>query len=119
MSKVVLYIERAPDGYIERENGEFDWLWSDSEEGYGFQSFFSSIDTVFLGRKTYEQIFELADEFPFKTKDVYVVSNEREVVDDFATYIQPEQISPLTNLLKKNQNKYMGHRWCTAASPFH
>lgn len=82
MSKVVLCIERGLDGDIARENGEFD-------------SFFSSIDTVFLGRKTYEQISELADEPPLW------VSNEREVVDDFATYIQPEQISPLINLLKK------------------
>jgi dihydrofolate reductase len=88
VGKVVLSIVQSLDGYIVRENGEIDWLWDSSEKDYGFKEFFHSIDTVFLGRKTYDHIFQLADEFPYKMKDVYVVSNERKGHDGFSTYLQ-------------------------------
>ncbi|TGB05348.1 dihydrofolate reductase family protein [Halobacillus salinus] len=100
MGKVVLYIAQSLDGYICRENGEIDWLWDDVD--YGFDSFFQSVDTVILGRNTYEQIFDLTEEFPYLSKDVYVVSRTQEGSDEFATFIQPEQMAPLTHMLKEN-----------------
>ncbi|MFD1017697.1 dihydrofolate reductase family protein [Thalassobacillus hwangdonensis] len=103
MGKVVLFIAMSLDGYIARENGEIDWLWDDND--YGYEKFYNTIDTVVLGRKTYEQIFKLTENFPYRQKDVYVVSNIQEGSDDYATFIQPEQIRPLMNLLKKDQNK--------------
>lgn len=103
MGKIILYIAQSLDGYISRENGEIDWLWDDRD--YGFEGFLQTIDTVVLGRKTYEQIFELAEEFPYKTKDVYVVSQVEEGYDQYATFIQPEQITPLMEMLKTEQDK--------------
>lgn len=105
MGKVILYIAQSLDGYIARENGSIDWLWDDGVDDYRFHKFYQSIDTVILGRKTYDHIFELADEFPYKTKDVYVVSDNREGHDDYATYLQPEQIRPLVNFLTTDQEK--------------
>ncbi|MBH0228661.1 dihydrofolate reductase family protein [Halobacillus yeomjeoni] len=103
MGKVVLYIAQSLDGYISRENGDIDWLRDDQD--YGFDTFFESVNTVIMGRKTYEHIFELAEEFPYKNKDVYVVSRMKEGYDEYATYIQPEQISPLIEVLKNDQDK--------------
>ncbi|RDY70227.1 dihydrofolate reductase [Halobacillus trueperi] len=105
MGKVILFIAQSADGYIAREDGSIDWLRDDPEEDYGYEEFFHTIDTVFLGRKTYDHIFELAEEFPYKMKDVYVVSNSREGHDEYATYLQPEQTLPLVNMLKNEQNK--------------
>ncbi|MFG6116316.1 dihydrofolate reductase family protein [Halobacillus sp. MO56] len=103
MGKVVLYIAQSVDGYIARENGAIDWLWDDQD--YDYEKFITTIDTVILGRKTYEQIFQLTDQFPYRSKDVYVVSNMQEGSDEYATFIQPEQIRPLINLLKNDQHK--------------
>lgn len=105
MGKIILNILQSLDGFIARENGEIDWIWDDTEEDYGFDSFFQTVDTVFLGRKTYDHIFQLTDEFPYKKKDVYVVSDHKEGHDEYSTYLQSEQIIPLVNLLKNEQNK--------------
>ncbi|WP_226576617.1 dihydrofolate reductase family protein [Halobacillus litoralis] len=105
MGKVILYIAQSLDGYIARENGEIDWLWDDTDEDYGYERLYESVGTVFLGRKTYERILESADEFPYKKKDIYIVSNAKEGNDQHGTYIQPEQVKPLVNILKGEQNQ--------------
>ncbi len=55
MRKVSLYIATSLDGYLARKDGAIDWLppITDAED-YGFGAFFARIDTVLLGRKTYE-----------------------------------------------------------------
>ncbi|MCX6954385.1 MAG: dihydrofolate reductase family protein [Verrucomicrobia bacterium] len=55
MRKVSLYIASSLDGYIARKDGAIDWLPPITPaEDYGYGAFFSRIDTVLLGRKTYE-----------------------------------------------------------------
>ncbi|MBM7551149.1 dihydrofolate reductase family protein [Thalassobacillus pellis] len=103
MGKVILFIAMSLDGYISQENEEIDWLWK--EENYDYEKFYASIDTVILGRKTYDQVLERYDEFPYRMKDVYVVSNLQEGNEEYARFIQPEQIRPLVNLLKEDQDK--------------
>jgi len=53
MRKLVLYIATSLDGYIARPSGAFDWLFSDQD--YGYTEFFAGVDTVLVGRKTYDQ----------------------------------------------------------------
>jgi dihydrofolate reductase len=60
MRKVKLFIACSLDGYIAREDGSVDWLFSDQD--YGFRSFLRSIDTMLMGRKTYEKALELGDD---------------------------------------------------------
>ena len=57
MRKIVLFIASSLDGYIARSNGEIDWLYTD--QNYGYTKFLDSIDTVLMGRKTYEQVLTL------------------------------------------------------------
>jgi dihydrofolate reductase len=52
MRRIVLGLAVSLDGFIEGPNGEYDWCFSDQD--YGLTPFFKSIDSVFLGRKTYE-----------------------------------------------------------------
>lgn len=55
MRRVSLYIAASLDGYIARKDGAFDWLPPITPaEDYGYGAFFAGIDTVLLGRKTYE-----------------------------------------------------------------
>jgi len=51
-----VFIAVSLDGYIARTDGAIDWLSAVQVEGedYGYKAFFDSVDTVVLGRKTYD-----------------------------------------------------------------
>lgn len=76
--KCSVFIAASLDGFIARKNGEIDWLpGSDGEAGgedYGFNEFFASIDTLVLGRKTYELALTFK-EWPYHGKNVIVLSS--------------------------------------------
>ncbi|HUW05943.1 MAG TPA: hypothetical protein VMW01_06765, partial [Williamwhitmania sp.] len=56
--KVVLYIAASLDGYIAKPNDDLSFLSIVQKEGedYGYAAFISTVDTVILGRKTYEWV---------------------------------------------------------------
>jgi len=68
MRKVSLFIASSLDGFIARENGGIDWLFHGN---YGYKKFYSSIDTVVMGRKTYDLAKRL-EKRPFKSKRIIV-----------------------------------------------
>ncbi|MBD0325395.1 MAG: dihydrofolate reductase [Pyrinomonadaceae bacterium] len=53
MRKVIYFVANSLDGFTARADGSFDWLFMDNTD-YGMKAFFSSIDAVLMGRKTYE-----------------------------------------------------------------
>lgn len=56
MRKVILYIAVSLDGYIADNKGAIDWINGQDENVETedtFTSFFSGVDTVIMGRKTY------------------------------------------------------------------
>lgn len=71
MRQVILFIAASLDGYIARTSGEVDWLFTDQD--YGYNQFFAGVDTVLVGRKTYEQALSF-EAIPFPVKHVYVFS---------------------------------------------
>lgn len=54
--RVSLFIAASLDGYIARPDGGIDWLPSDPAEDFGISRFLAGVDTVVMGRKTYEQV---------------------------------------------------------------
>ncbi|MEE1944192.1 dihydrofolate reductase family protein [Pedobacter sp. KR3-3] len=52
MKKVILDLAVTLDGFIEGPNGEIDWCIMDDD--MDFDSFLSSIDTIFYGRVSYD-----------------------------------------------------------------
>lgn len=55
MRKVSLYLAASLDGQIARRNGSVDWLpVPRRREDYGYANFLRRIDTLVLGRKTYD-----------------------------------------------------------------
>ncbi len=75
MRKVKLFIASSLDGYIAKEDGTVDWLPENTDSGY--DQFYSSIDTVLMGKKTYEQILTFG-KFPYKDKISYVFTRNPE-----------------------------------------
>jgi len=54
--KIIVHLATSADGYIARPDGDLDWLTSrpKPKDFYGVSAFMKSIDTMILGRKTYE-----------------------------------------------------------------
>jgi dihydrofolate reductase len=52
---LVAYIAASLDGYIAPANGSVDWLEPFAAVDYGFDAFFADIETLVMGRSTYDQ----------------------------------------------------------------
>ena len=74
MRIIILFIASSLDGFIARENGDVSWLFTDAD--YGYKNFYKSVDTVIMGRKTYEKSLEFEKE-PYKDKKCYVFSRNK------------------------------------------
>jgi dihydrofolate reductase len=59
MRKLILGLAITLDGYIEGPNGEYDWCFTDQD--YGLKEFFTRVDAIFIGRKSYEMLQQYAD----------------------------------------------------------
>ena len=71
MRKIILNVAVSLDGFIEGPNGEYDWCFADQD--YGMKDFFSSIDAIFIGRKSYDLIS--ADTSMYPVEKIYVFSD--------------------------------------------
>ncbi len=78
--KVILYIASSLDGYIAKPNDDLGFLSIVQQEGedYGYKDFVKSVDTVILGRKTYDWVMAQVHEFPHADKKSFIITrNER------------------------------------------
>ncbi|WHY00457.1 dihydrofolate reductase family protein [Neobacillus sp. DY30] len=105
-SKLVFYGAISLDGYLARENHSLDWLFgTEGEEETGYHEFYDSIDTILMGRSTYDQIAILSPEkFPYEGKPCYVFSRTVTGSDEHVTFIN-EDIAGFTQSLKEQEGK--------------
>ena len=103
--KVILYIATSVDGFIARENGDIDWLSNVQEgsEDYGYEQFYDRVDTVVMGRKTYEQVLTFGD-FPYKGKECYVFSSSKRNKNQDVQFVC-ENAADFINGVKKKEGK--------------
>lgn len=104
--KVILYIAQSLDGFIARENNDISWLSivERDNEDYGYNSFVESIDTVFMGRKTYEKVLSFGIEFPHKGRICYVLSNSLKGSDENVQFFSGD-LNELVSKLKLENGK--------------
>ena len=95
MRKLVLYIATSLDGYIAGPSGEIDWLFTDQD--YGYSEFFASVDTVLMGRKTYQQALGFG-EYPYKGTRGFVFSRTSRSADNNVTFVSGNIASFVTKL---------------------
>ncbi len=74
--RLILYIATSLDGYIAGEKGKIDWLFSDQD--YGYKEFYASVDTVIMGRKTYDVACSF-EEVPYQRKECVVFSKKKTI----------------------------------------
>jgi len=74
--KVILYIATSLDGYIAKPNDDLSFLSIVEQEGqdYGYADFVKTVDTVIVGRKTYDKVISMGFDFPHADKDAYIIT---------------------------------------------
>ena len=68
-----VFIGTSVDGFIARPNDALDFLPPDGGEPHGYTEFIASVDTLLIGRRTFE-IVRAFPEWPYGTKRVVVLS---------------------------------------------
>jgi dihydrofolate reductase len=71
-----LYIATSLDGYIAKPNDDLSFLSLVEQEGedYGYTAFTETVDTVLVGRKTYDWVMAQVPEFPHADKNTFVIT---------------------------------------------
>ncbi|HAZ7572161.1 dihydrofolate reductase family protein [Legionella sp. PATHC032] len=78
--KISVFIATSLDGYIARKDGSIDWLMEANSlaspgEDCGYRSFIATIDTIIMGRYSYEKVITF-DEWPYGSIPVIVMSSK-------------------------------------------
>lgn len=78
MTRIQCYIATSIDGYIARKDNSIDWLESisvpeGSDLGYG--EFYSKIDTVIMGRQTYDEVMSFGVPWPYEDAKCYIATS--------------------------------------------
>ena len=73
--KTSVFVGASVDGFIARPNGDLDWLPHDAEP-HGYDEFIASVDTIVIGRKTFEIVMGF-EAWPYGMKRVVVLSSQR------------------------------------------
>ncbi|MDZ5783516.1 dihydrofolate reductase family protein [Marinococcus luteus] len=98
MKPVILFIAVSLDGYIADAEGNIDWLMKAGGEGdNGYDEMYRRVDTVVMGRKTYEHVLVLTDSFPYRDKDCYVFSTSSLDGGGPVTFVQGDVTKWLQN----------------------
>ncbi|HMF53197.1 MAG TPA: dihydrofolate reductase family protein [Edaphobacter sp.] len=73
--KASVFVGTSVDGFIARPNGEFDFLELGGGVPHGFEEFMAQIDTLVIGRKTFEVVLGFTPPWPYGSKRVVVLSS--------------------------------------------
>lgn len=74
--KVILYIAMSLDGFIASPDGDISFLSQvkHEEEDYGYSAFIDIVDTIILGRKTYDKVLSMGL-VPYGNRQVFVLTH--------------------------------------------
>lgn len=88
MRKIILGLAVSLDGLIEGTNGEYDWCFTDQD--YGLTEFYTRIDSIFIGRRSYEMMQGIGeDAVPGMPKfKEYVFTNTLDKVKEGAVIVK-------------------------------
>lgn len=106
MRKVVLFIAMSLDGYIATKEDSLEWLFQTEGEGdNGYSEFYETVDTIILGRRTYDWILDMeGDNFPYKERQCFVFSGSRQGEDKNVRFFHGD-ITDFITKLKQEEGK--------------
>ena len=69
-----VFVGASVDGFIARRDGGLDWLPAGGGEAHGYDEFIASVDTIVMGRRTFETVLGFGGPWPYGRKRVVVLS---------------------------------------------
>lgn len=104
--KLVLFIASSLDGYIATKDESLEWLFNVEGEGdNGISEFYNTVDTVLMGKKTYNWLIEQdMEEFPYKDKECYVFTRSETEDTEDVSFVN-DDITDFVNKLKKQDGE--------------
>lgn len=104
--KVILYIATSVDGYIAKPNDDLSFLSLVEKQGedYGYADFVQSVDTVIIGRKTYDWIMKMVPKFVHADKKTFVITRTAKASIG-NTHFYTGSLRELVVTLKQEQGK--------------
>jgi dihydrofolate reductase len=102
------YIATSLDGYIAAADGGVDWLQDFQAQDFGFAEFLEDIDTVILGRATYDQVRSFGVDWPYAGKRAVVLTSRP--VEDLPDGVEPWN-GPVEQLAAKLRAEGGGDAW--------
>jgi len=105
--KIILYIAMSLDGYIADSEGGLGFLSVVEKEGedYGYEKFVKSVDTVIMGRKTYDKVLSFGIDFPHARKRCYILTRTQRPDEGNITFYNQGNLKMLIRHLKSQQGK--------------
>jgi dihydrofolate reductase len=73
--KISVFVGVSVDGFIARPNGDLDFLDAGGSESHGYEEFIATVDTIVIGRKTYETLLGFGT-WPYGERRVVVLSSQ-------------------------------------------
>lgn len=108
MRKLSLFIATSLDGYIAKPNDDLSFLKLVEKQGedYGYADFTSTIDTIIIGRKTYDYVAREigASHYENGERDVYVITRQERPSNGRTTFYNG-RLPELVGKLKQEHGK--------------
>ncbi len=103
--KLYLYIAMSLDGYIAKADDNIDFLTlvETPNEDFGYHDFLQNIDTVIWGRKTFDKVLTIGEQYLHRDKKVYVISKSRTGTHDHVVF--HSDVVQLVTELKQQEGK--------------
>lgn len=100
---VLLFIAMSLDGYIAKTDGDLTFLEMVEKEGedYGYTKFLETVDTVILGRKTYDKILSMGNDLPYGNRNIIVLTRNPPPVTGKITFYSGSLSELIANLRSK------------------
>ncbi len=106
MRKLILYISCSLDGFIAKPGDDLSFLSMVQKEGedYGYSGFVKTVDTVIVGRRTYDWVVGQGYNFPHSDKESYILTR-KEIPAQGNLRFYNGDIKTLVNNLKRKRGK--------------
>lgn len=105
MRQLSLFIACSLDGYIAKPNDDLSFLKMVEKEGedYGYAAFIEQIDTIILGRKTYDYVVREigAEHYDNGQRAIYVITSQKRAAVGRTTFYSGNLMELIQELRSK------------------